>query len=56
MLIDALHAAFENAEIAFHRVAVDLWDFIIDILTGTVVGSAMRREMLASMAKLFPSI
>ena len=37
-----LHATLKNAEIAFTRVALDHWHFIIDILTGTVVSCAMR--------------
>jgi hypothetical protein len=44
MLIDALHATLENAEIALNRVAVDRWHFIIDILTGAVVSRAVRRK------------
>ena len=46
VLIDTLHAAFKNAEIAFNRIAVDRWNYIIDILIGAVVRRAMRCKML----------
>jgi hypothetical protein len=42
MLVDALHATLENAEITLNRVAMNRWHFIIDILTGAVVGCAVR--------------
>ena len=50
MLIDALHATLEDAEIALSRVTMDLWNFIIEILTGTLVSCAMRWKMLARTA------
>lgn len=50
MLIDALHAAFEDAEIAFDRVAVDGGQLIIDVWTAAVIGRAVRRKVLGDAA------
>ena len=50
MLINTLHAALEDAEIAFDCVAVDGGHLIIVILTGAVVGSAVRGEMMMNAA------
>ena len=41
MLIDALHAALENAEITLNRVGVNRWDFRIDIFACAVIGRTM---------------
>ncbi len=45
MLIDALHATLENAEIALNRVAMNRWQFIIDMLTGLGILASRRSEL-----------
>src|SRR3546814_2067391 len=51
MLIDALHAAFEDTEIAFDGVAVDRAVGEIDILARAVRRGAVTSEMQLHVAK-----
>jgi len=49
MLVDALHAAFEDAEIAFNGVAVDRPILKVHVFALAVAGSAVAGEELASV-------
>src|SRR5690606_3596341 len=46
VLIDALHAALEDAEISLNGVAVDAAILKVHIFAASMIGGAMRREMV----------
>ena len=50
MLVDTLHAALEDAEITFNRVAVDRVVARIHILARTVMHRAVAVEVIARLA------
>lgn len=47
VLIDALHTALEDAEIAFNRVGVDRSVTLANILVGAVLNGLVIREVFA---------
>jgi hypothetical protein len=49
MLVNALHAALEDAEIAFHGVAVDRWVIVIDVLPGAMRRGAVAGEVIGNL-------